>query len=69
MEAKTEFREIAGVLVAKLERLIAERVLLSVYPRPNEDARVCAEKILAVAISGNLPVDWAEVERGAQLPK
>lgn len=67
--AKTEFRDIAGVLVAKPEDLIAERVLMSVYPQPNDDSRLCAEKLLAMAISGDIPVDWAEVERVAQLPE
>jgi len=67
--ARTEFREIDGVSIAKPEDLIAERVLMSIYPQPNPDARTCAEKLLAVAESGELPVDWTEAERVAALPE
>lgn len=67
--ARTEFRKIDGVLVAKPEDLIPERVLMAIYPQPNEASRVCAEKLLAVALSGELPVDWEEVERVAGLPE
>ncbi len=67
--AKTEFREIGGVLVAKPEDLIAERVLMAVYPQPHDECRACAEKILAVALAGELPVDWDEAERVASLPE
>lgn len=67
--ARTEFREIDGVAVAKPEDLLAERVLMAVYPQVNAEARVCAEKLLAVALGGELPVDWAEAERVAALPE
>jgi hypothetical protein len=67
--AKTDFREIDGVSIAKPEDLIAERVLMSIYPQPNEQCRACAEILLAVALSGELPVDWNEVERVAALPE
>lgn len=67
--ARTDFREIDGVLVAKPEDLIAERILMATYPQPNEASRVCAEKLLAVAIAGALPVDWAEAERVADMPE
>lgn len=67
--ARTEFREIDGVLVAKPEDLIAERILMATYPQPNEAGRICAEKLLAVSLSGELPVDWTEAERVAGLPE
>jgi hypothetical protein len=67
--ARTAFREIDGVLVAKPEDLIAERVLMATYPQPNEAGQICAEKLLAVALSGELPVDWTEAERVAGLPE
>ncbi len=51
------------------EDLLAERTLMAVYPQPNEEARVCAEKLMAVFVSGALPVDWIEVERVASLPE
>jgi hypothetical protein len=48
------------------EELLVERVLISVYPQPNDEARDCARKMLAVALSGDLKMDWQEVERLAR---
>ncbi len=67
--AKTKFREIEGVLVAKPEDLLAERVLMAIYPQANENAKTCAEKLMAVALSGALPIDWEEAKRVASLPE
>lgn len=67
--AKTPFRKIGGVLVAKPEDLMPERVLMAVYPQSNAQARSCAEKIFAVALAGELQVDWDEAERVAALPE
>lgn len=67
--ARTPFREIGGVLVAKPEDLVAERVLSAIYPQPNPQARSCAEKMIAVALAGDLPMDWDEAERVAALPE
>jgi hypothetical protein len=49
------------------ELLIVERVLIATYPRPDEEAELCARKLLAVAVSGDVPVDWDEVRRLASL--
>ena len=71
--ARTQRREIAGpyglVQVFQPEDLLVERVLVSTYPRPNEEARDCARKLLAVALRGQLEMDWPEVRRLAALPE
>ncbi|MFM8878301.1 MAG: hypothetical protein ACKOKG_04060, partial [Verrucomicrobiota bacterium] len=51
------------------EDLIAERVLVSVYPRENAEARDLARKLLAVALSGHLSIDWRELWRVAARPE
>ena len=71
--ARTQRREIAGpyglVQVFQPEDLLVERVLVSTYPSPNEEARDCARKLLAVALRGQLEMDWQEVRRLAALPE
>jgi hypothetical protein len=63
------FRLINGVAIAKPEDLIAERVLMSIYPQKNEDAKICAKKLIAVAINGTIDINWEETERVAALPE
>ena len=41
----------------------------SVYPRPPEPADRCARKLIAVAVSGHLEVDWREARRLAECPE
>jgi hypothetical protein len=50
------------------EELLVERVLVSVYPQPNPEARSCATQLLGVTLTGNVGCDWPEVRRLAQLP-
>jgi hypothetical protein len=67
ISGRTPLRELEApygkVKVIDAEELLVERVLISVYPQPNDEARDCAKKILAVALSGDLKVNWREVER------
>jgi len=51
------------------EELIVERVLISVYPQRDEPAEACARKLIAVALSNQVAVDWTEVRRLAALPE
>ncbi|MDZ4788774.1 MAG: hypothetical protein SH807_07535 [Blastochloris sp.] len=67
--ATTPFRKIGGVQIAKPEDLLAERLLMTVYPEVNLEAQACAEKLMLQALSGQLPIDWAEAERVANLPE
>lgn len=48
------------VTLMPVEELLVDRVFTSVYPQENDEARACAEKLMAVCIRGNVPVDWAE---------
>lgn len=51
------------------EELLVERVLVSVYPQPNQEAKNCAIQLLGVALSGGVKLDWDEVRRLAQSPE
>lgn len=51
------------------EDLIAERVLVSVYPHENSNARNVAKKLIAVALGGQLRLDWTELWRVAARPE
>ena len=70
--ARTPYRRVQGpygeVLVMKVEDLLVERVLVSVYPGKNSAARDCAKKLAAMILDGSIPVDWNEVRRVANLP-
>jgi hypothetical protein len=71
--ARTPFRRIEGtygnVLVLMAEDLFVERVLVSVYPQAHPPARACARTLAAVALRGQIGMDWTEVRRIAQLPE
>ena len=49
--------------------LLVERVLVSVYPQPDEPAELCARKLIAVALSGQVELDWQEARRLAERPE
>ncbi len=71
--AHTRLRLLEGpfgpISLIQPEDLIAERVLVSVYPRENAEARDLARKLLAVALSGHLSIDWRELWRVAARPE
>jgi hypothetical protein len=65
--ARTPLRKLEGpygvVQIVQPEELLVERVLVSVYPQPYPPARECARKLAAVALGGEMEMDWKEVER------
>ena len=71
--ARTPFGELTApygpVRVVSAEDLLAERVLISVYPQRHEPADACARKLIAVALSGQIELDWAEARRVADRPE
>jgi len=71
--ARTPFDEIEApygpVRLLSPEDLLVERVLISVYPQPFEPAEHCARKLIAVALSGQVELDWEEARRLAGLPE
>jgi hypothetical protein len=71
--ARTPFRRVQApygdVLIMAPEDLLVERVLISVYPGENQTARQCAKAFIAVALRGEMDVDWNEVRRLANLPE
>jgi hypothetical protein len=71
--ARTPYRRVQGpygeVSVMKVEDLLVERVLVSVYPGENPTARDCARKFAAMILDGQIPVNGDEVRRLANLPE
>jgi hypothetical protein len=71
--ARTRYRTLEApygpVLVMKAEDLLVERVLISVYPQPDQTARDCARMLIAVALRDQVAMNWSEVRRVAQLPE
>ena len=51
------------------EDLLVERVLVAVYPQPDDNAEQCARKLAAVALAGHIEMDWKEVRRLAERPE
>ena len=72
-DLETGFRRLeapyGAVVLISPEELLAERVLVSVYPQPNRQARACARILASVALKGQLNLDWGEVKRLAKLPQ
>lgn len=71
--ARTPFDELQApygpVRLVSPEDLLVERVLISVYPQRYEPAELCARKLIAVALAGQVDVDWAEVRWLAVRPE
>jgi len=71
--ARTPFDELQApygpVRLVSPEDLLVERVLISVYPQRDEPAESCARKLIAVALSAQVEVDWQEVRRLAERPE
>ena len=71
--ARTPHRQLTGpygrVLIMKPEDLLVERVLVSVYPEPDEKARACAKTLIAVVLRRQVELNWEEVKRVANLPE
>jgi hypothetical protein len=71
--SRTPFRRVQApygdVLIMKPEDLLVERVLVSVYPGENKEARDCAKAFIGVALRGEVDMDWNEVRRLASLPE
>jgi hypothetical protein len=44
-------------------------VLVGVYPQDNADAQVCARKLIAACLSGQVELDWNEARRLADTPQ
>jgi hypothetical protein len=68
--ARTSFGELQApygpVRLVSPEELLVERVLVSVYPQRHEPAEFCARKLIAVALSDQVEMDWQEVRRLAE---
>lgn len=71
--ARTPFAELQApygpVRLVSPEDLLVERVLVSVYPQRDEPAERCARKLVAVALSAQVEMDWQEVRRLAERPE
>lgn len=59
---------VGPILLEAPEESLVQRVLNSIYPVANADQKRAAQLLIAQALQGNLAMDWAEVDRLAQLP-
>jgi hypothetical protein len=71
--ATTPFDELEAayglVRLISPEDLLVERILVSTYPQPDPGAEQCARKLAAVALAGQVEMDWQEVRRLAERPE
>lgn len=71
--ARTPFTELQApyglVKLVSPEDLLVERVLVSIYPERFEPAEAAARKLIAVALSGQVEMDWDEARRLAERPE
>jgi hypothetical protein len=71
--ARTPLRKLQGpygvIQVVQPEELLVERVLVGIYPQTHPPARECAKMLAAVALKGQLGMDWKEVRRLASRPE
>jgi len=71
--ARTPLRKLQGpyglVQIIQPEELLVERVLVATYPQAHPPARQCAKMLAAVALKGQLGMDWQEVRRLARRPE
>ena len=65
--SRAPFDELQGpygpVRLVSPEDLLVERVLISVYPQRDPTAENCARKLVAVALSAQVEMDWQEARR------
>jgi hypothetical protein len=71
--ARTPLRNLQGpygvIQIVQPEELLVERVLVAIYPQAHPPARECAKMLAAVALKGQLEIDWKEVRRLAGRPE
>ena len=71
--ARTPLRKLQGpygvIQIVQPEELLVERVLVATYPQVHPPARQCANMLAAVALKGQLGMDWQEVRRLAARPE
>ena len=71
--ARTPYRVVQApygpVQVMTPADLLVERVLMSTYPQANATAHNCARMLAAVALQGEIELDWSELARLANLPE
>ena len=71
--ARTPLRKLQGpygmVQIIQPEELLVERVLVATYPQAPPPSRQCAKMLAAVALKGQLGMDWQEVRRLACRPE
>ncbi len=71
-QARTPFVQLEAphgpVQVVSPEDVLVERVLVSTYPQRYEPAELCARKLIAAALAGQVDLDWHEASRLAEQP-
>jgi len=54
-----------SVNLMPVEELLVDKVFSSICPQENEESRGCAEKLMAVCVSGAIAINWTEATRMA----
>jgi hypothetical protein len=71
--SRTPFDELqspyGSIRLVSPEELLVERVLISVYPQRDQGAEDCVRKLVAVALSAQVEMDWQEARRLAERPE
>ncbi len=62
------FQQIGKLKLIQIEDLIAERILVATVPARDENRLNVARALLAVAIAGEVEIDFEELERVAKSP-
>jgi len=53
------------VALMPVEELLVDKVFTSVHPQTNDEERACAEKLMAVCVSGHVAINWDEAAKMA----
>jgi hypothetical protein len=62
------FQQVGKLKLIQIEDLIAERILVATVPTRNEERLSVARALLAVAIAGEVEINFQELERVAKSP-
>lgn len=57
------------ILLIQPEDLLAERMLMALYPAEDEPALACTKKLVQAGLRGDVEIDWDDALRVAALPE
>lgn len=66
--ARTPFQSVGDLRLIQIEDLIAERLLIAVYPARDDERYAVARMLLGLVMAGEIEADIAELKRVAASP-